>query len=117
MRLAIERQQEKYSSTIFMKPELIVNTTSMMEQNDIEVLIVNMDNISITSIYKPPGEQFAFMSPGNLEHNKAYMIIGDFNGHNVTWHYSKNDENGELVEMWAKTYHQTAWLKPTLVLK
>uniref|UniRef100_H3B2D4 Endonuclease/exonuclease/phosphatase domain-containing protein n=1 Tax=Latimeria chalumnae TaxID=7897 RepID=H3B2D4_LATCH len=33
------------------------------------------------------------------------VIIGDFNSHSVTWGYSKNDENGDLVEVWAKAYH------------
>uniref|UniRef100_H3ANI7 Endonuclease/exonuclease/phosphatase domain-containing protein n=1 Tax=Latimeria chalumnae TaxID=7897 RepID=H3ANI7_LATCH len=80
-------------------------STSMMEQNNIEVLTVDMDNISITPVYKPPGECFAFMSPENLDHNKACMIIGDLNSHSITWGYSENDENGDLVEMWAEAYH------------
>lgn len=45
------------------------------------------------------------MSPGNLDHGKAHMIIGDFNSHCVTWRYSENYGNGDLVEMWAEAYH------------
>lgn len=72
----------------------------MTEQNDIKILTINIDNISTTSIYKPLENCFAFVSPGNLDHKKAGVITGDFNSHNVTWGYSKNYENANLVEMW-----------------
>ena len=41
----------------------IVNTTSLTDINNIEILRVDLNGISVTSVYKPPGERFSFHQP------------------------------------------------------
>ena len=53
MKMAIERQHEKYGSVIYVKPDLVITSTSMAEKNDIEIPTVNIGSITITSVYKP----------------------------------------------------------------
>lgn len=93
MRLAIKRQHEKYSISIFIKPELVISITSKTEHSYIEILTIDTDNFSITFVYMPPGKNFSFESPGNLDHKKT-CVISDIS---ITCSYSKNTENGNLV--------------------
>ena len=46
----IERPHEKYGSAIYVKPDLVITSTSMTENNDIEILTVNIGSITITSV-------------------------------------------------------------------
>ena len=50
MKMAIERPHEKYGSAIYVKPDLVITSTSMTENNDIEILTVNVGSITITSV-------------------------------------------------------------------
>ena len=78
MKMVIERPHEKYGSAIYVKPDLVITSTSMTENNDIEILTVNIGSITITSVYKPPTRQFQFDNPDSLDCNKTNVAIGDF---------------------------------------
>ena len=68
MKMTIERPHEKYASAIYVKPDLLITSTSMTENNDIEILTVNIGSITITSVYKPPTRQFQFDNPDSLDY-------------------------------------------------
>ena len=79
----------------------IVNTTSLTDVNNIDILRVDLNGISVTSVYKPPGERFSFHQPLTAR-DQHQVIIGDFNSHSSTWGYATTNTDGELVEDWAE---------------
>ena len=60
MDVAIERPHAQYGSALFVTSGTIVNATSLTKVNDIDILRVELRGISVTSVYKPPGERFSF---------------------------------------------------------
>ena len=104
MELAIERPNAQYGSAIFVKSGTIVNATSLTDVNNIEILRVDLSGISVTSVYKPPGELFSFDQPPTVVGNQPQVIIGDFNSHSSMWGYATTNTDGELVEDWAEIY-------------
>ena len=66
------------------------------------MLTIELDNVMITSIYKPPNKPFTCR---NTATNKAQVFIGDFNNHNELWEYQHTIVDGEAVEQWAETNH------------
>ena len=114
MKMAIERPHEKYGSAIYVKPDLVITSTSMTENNDIEILTVNIGSITITSVYKPPTRQFQFDNPDSLDYNNTNVVIGDFNSHSTSWGYNNTDENGDLVEEWSDAHHLSLIHDPKL---
>ena len=101
MDLAIERPHSQYGSALFVTSGTIVNTTSLTDINNIEILRVDLNGISVTSAYKPPGERFSFHQPLTGVGDQQQVIIGDFNSHSSTWGYATTNIDGELVEDWA----------------
>ena len=75
MDLAIERPHSQYGSAIFVTSGTIVNTTSLTEINNIEILRVDLNGISVTSVYKPPGERFSFRQPLTAVGDQQQVII------------------------------------------
>ena len=115
MKMAIEKPHEKYGSTIYVKPDLVITSTSMTENNDIEILTVNIGSMTMTSVYKPPPtRQFQFDNPDSLNYNDTNVVIGDFNSHNTTWGYNNTGENGDLVEEWSDAHHLSLIHDPKL---
>ena len=96
MDLAIERPHSQYGSSIFATSGTIVNTTSLTDINNIEILRVDLNGISVTSVYKPPGERFSFRQPLTAVGDQHQVIIGDFNSHSSTWGYATTNTDGEL---------------------
>ena len=54
----------------------------------------------ITSVYKPPAEDFSFTDPVTQVQSKPQIIIGDFNSHSTQWGYMETNKDGEAVEEW-----------------
>ena len=100
MVLAIERPHRQYGSAIFVKASLVMEATSVSEDDNIEVLTVELSNVVITSVYKPPTVDFKFPNSAPLAHNKPQIIIGDFNSHSTQWGYKETNKDGESVEEW-----------------
>ena len=88
MDLAIERLHSRYGSAIFVTSGTIVNTISLTYINNIEIMIVDLNGISVTSFYKPPGEQSSFDHPHITSCHQPQVIIGDFNSHSSQWGYA-----------------------------
>lgn len=102
MNLIMERCHEKYGSAIFINPDLKVFSTAITDINDIEILTVELEACTVTSVYKPPNIDFQFNEPVNFRNKKHQIVMGDFNSRSVTWGYSNTDKNGEALEDWAE---------------
>ena len=114
MKMAIESPHEKYGSAIYVKPDLVITSASMTENNDIEILTVNIGSITITSVYKPPTRQLQFDNPDSLDYTNINVVIVDFNSHSTNWGYNNTDDNGDLVEEWADAHHLSLIHDPKL---
>ena len=100
MALAIERPHPKHGSAIFVKHGFVIEATSKSEENDIEILTVELSNVVVTSVYKPPPADFSVPQPISPQHNKPQIIIGDFNSHSTQWGYKETNKDGAAVEEW-----------------
>lgn len=105
MELIIERPHEKYGSAIFARPGLNILSAAFTEFNNVEILTIRTSKFSVTSVYKPPGEDFAFKEPENFSYNEINFILGDFNCHGTAWGYRETDDNGRQLELWADRGH------------
>ena len=103
IQLIVERPHDQYGSAIFAKKSINIKSTSMTDQENVETLTVEMENISITSIYKPPGAQFKSNETNGYNRHKANIILGDFNCHSTTWGYNDTNKDGEELEKWSET--------------
>ena len=72
-----------------------------IKHNNVEIIQAQLNKLTVTSVYKPPNEQFNIGS--NLASTPMNVVIGDFNSHGVEWGYRSTDENGRLVEQWSET--------------
>ena len=77
----------------------MVNSSSVCEEDNVDLITVELPGVVVHSVYKPPAEQFLLPSLGNR--NMPHIVIGDFNNHNILWGYTDND--GEAVEQWAES--------------
>ncbi|KAL4100995.1 hypothetical protein QTP88_021016 [Uroleucon formosanum] len=104
MKLAAIRHHRKHGSAIFTKPNMIIQSVKIYEQNNIEFITVYLPNISVSSIYKRPNSPFiapSLKSEDSLQH-KPNIVIGDFNSHSSSWGYKETNNDGEAVEIWAQ---------------
>jgi hypothetical protein len=103
MKLVAERPHRQYGSAIYVKTDSVIEATSIKEANNIEVLTVELSNVVVSSIYKPPAVDFKF--PDNIPRvqGKPQIIIGDFNSHSTQWGYRETNKDGEAVEEWMDT--------------
>ena len=63
-------------------------------QNNVEIIQAQLNKLTVTSVYKPPNEQFSFGS--NLASTQMNVVIVDFSSHGVEWGYRSTDENGQI---------------------
>ena len=74
--LAVERPHSKHGSAIFVKTGTIIETTSVTDDCDVEVLELEQKEVTVTSVYKPPVGAFRMHT---LRTSKPQVVIGDFN--------------------------------------
>ena len=103
MQLIAEQTHDQYGSAIFAKESINIKSTSMTDQENVETLTVEMENISITSIYKPPGVEFKSKETNGYNRHKANIILGDFNCRSTSWGYSDTNKDEEELEKWSET--------------
>lgn len=99
MTLAIERSHKKHGSVLFVKTGTVIQSTSLSDDNNTEVLTVELSGVGIQSVYKPPGSPFLMPT---LQATKPHIVIGDFNSHSTTWGYNESNPDGDAVESWAE---------------
>ena len=97
----VKQRQQQYGSAIFVRNNCICDLTSTSNTNNVEIIQAQLNKLTVTSVYKPPNEQFRFGS--NLASTQMNVVIGDFNSHGVEWGYRSTDENSRLVEQWSET--------------
>ena len=91
--LIAERPHIKYGSAILIRSDMKVKGVSVLEQNNVKLMSIEMPGVVVHSVYKPRNEKFVLpvLGHGNLPH----IVIGDFNS--TKWGYT-NTDNGEAVE-------------------
>jgi len=101
MKIIGQRPHNKYGSAIFVRDKLNVDSVHITDEDNIEIITVDLGNITISSIYKPPNTPFKFTEPPNFQNQNTRIVIGDFNSHSLSWGYADTNDDGELVEKWA----------------
>lgn len=76
---------------------------AVMEENNVEILIAELSDCTVTSVYKPPSMKFSFTEPPNVRNKPVKFIIGDFNCHNNLRGYEDNNESRETVVEWMES--------------
>ena len=99
MTLVAERPHNKHGSFVFVKYGLKVNSISVCEEENVELITVELPGVVVHSLYKPPPEPFLIAPLG--QRIKPHIVIGDFNSHSTLWGYTTTDSDGEVVEQWA----------------
>ena len=98
MNLVVERPHDQYESAIYVKPGIDLNNTNIYCDNNMQILSINLEGLTVTSRYKPPNTPFTNKDPHC--HQSTEIIMGDFNSHNTIWGYDETNENGKAVESW-----------------
>ena len=62
MSLVAEIPHEQYGSAIFVRNNCICDSTSTSNTNNVEIIQAQLNKLTVTSVYKPPNEQFSFGS-------------------------------------------------------
>ena len=75
-----------------------IECSSVSEVDNIEVLSVELSNVVMTSVYKPPAVDFKFLHCILQVPGKPQIIIGDFNCHSTQWGFKDSNKDGDLVE-------------------
>lgn len=90
---------KKYGIATYAKTSIRdLTVTTKIDIDNIAVLVVKINGVSVMNIYKPPRIRWSFDLP-TFEHPAVYM--GDFNSHHELWNYAENDANGETLIDWA----------------
>ena len=101
MRLVAEIAHSKHGSAVCVQNNVEVVTAEVSTETDMEVITIELEHCTVTSVYNPPGKAFSFRNPLNLTSKPTEIILGDFNSHSSQWGYAESDQNGKLVEQWA----------------
>lgn len=71
-------------------------------ENNISMIVVKIDDIKITNVYKPPNSTWPEEPIPNTFVQHPAVCIGDFNSHHLTWGYNVNDANGDRIHEWSE---------------
>ena len=99
MTLVAERPHNKHGSSVFVRDGMKVNSTSVCEEENVELITVERPGVFVHFLVKPPPEPFLLPPLG--QRIKPHIVIGYFNSHSTLWGYTTMDSDGEAVEQWA----------------
>jgi hypothetical protein len=114
MKLVALRAHRQYESAIFVRKSSEINSTQVIEENDIELLTIELGNCTVNFVYKPPNSILEFKEPFNFSAQTTNFIIGDFDSHHTIWDYDAIDNNGHKVKLWAESNGMTLIHDPKL---
>ena len=77
---AVKHPHAKHESAIFVKTGITIESSSVIDDNDDEVLEVELKVVAVTSVYKPQSNAFQMHTLGT---SKPQAVIGDFNSHSI----------------------------------
>ena len=91
-------------ASVFVKSSFSQRKIDLQTELQATAVSVTLDKeITICSVYIPPS--FSLNSQhldSLLQLPSPYIILGDFNGHNILWGGKNNDSRGELIENFLK---------------
>ena len=114
MTLIVEHLHNQYGSAIYAKNSALIDSAMDRSSHNCEILTVEMKNLCITTVYKPPHEELVCADLESSTNNKPHILIGDFNSHHQNWGYRDNDANGEALVSWAEANRMTILHDPKL---
>ncbi|CAH1277303.1 Hypp9553 [Branchiostoma lanceolatum] len=95
MHLVIFHGSRVQGSDFYIRDKTSVKSCFDHSADGLELLRVKANNITITSVYKPPPTPFKW--PEDLSTDDGvHLVIGDFNSHSTNWGYSDTNKDGEL---------------------
>ena len=77
-----------------------VHLCSTLSDNNIHEVTVQIGELTIHNIHKPPATSWSTQALPILQHPSVY--VGEFNSHHTQWKYRDNDDNGEALVDWAE---------------
>lgn len=84
MRLAVESPHSKYGNAIFTKTNMSLTSTGKKVTDDTEILTIESEAFTISSVYKPPGKPLKLEIPENNGRQEIQFIVGDFKCHRTS---------------------------------
>ena len=88
-------------ASIFLKSSFPQRKIDLQTELQATAISVTLDReITICSVYIPPSFSLNSQHLDNLLQQlpSPYILLGDFNGHNILWGGQNNDSRGELIE-------------------
>ncbi|XP_047996338.1 uncharacterized protein LOC125234175 [Leguminivora glycinivorella] len=92
-----------YGIATYIRAGLKANVVYFDDSADNYIIVIQIDDIKIANIYKPPSASWANNGPPHFAHPCVYT--GDFNSHHTSWRYSTDDVNGLVLTQWAETFN------------
>ena len=87
-----ERPHKKHNSSVFIRDGLKVNSTSVCEEENLDLITMELPGVVVHSMYTPRPEPFRLSAL--RQRNKPHIVIGDFNGHSTLWGYITTNSDG-----------------------
>ena len=89
-------------ASIYVKRSFPQRKIDLQTELQVTAISVTLDReITICSVYIPPSFSLNSQHLDNLLQQlpTPYIVLGDFNGHNILWGGQNNDSKGELIEI------------------
>lgn len=98
----VERiSHNEYGSAIYTWKYIQVDSVETSGGHMVEIITLDLKNCTLTSVYNPFENAFAFRKLVNRNGVRAAIIVRDFNSRSSTRGYLGTDVNGEAFEEWA----------------
>lgn len=92
----------KYGIATYIRVDHLNYSVILLNQeNDISCIVVEVNGVKITNVYKPPNILWPDEVLKLQSHPAVY--VGDYNSHHIMWGYTRNNENGAKLLDWAES--------------